>query len=356
MSIYIDIKKDIGSFHLSVQLDIGNEALGLLGSSGCGKSMTLKCIAGIVTPDEGEIILNDKVLFNSKKGINIPPRKRNTGLMFQGYSLFPNMTVAENIGIGILNKTPNEKKKIVNTYLEILKIKELANRYPKQLSGGQQQRVALARMMAKEPDILMLDEPFSALDSHLRFSIEDDFLDIIKNYQGTVIYVSHSIDEVYRYCDSAAIMSNGTILEKNSVKNIFTKPTTLMGAKLTGCKNISPIKHLKENLFLALDWGITFDIKRPVGKDVKYIGIRERDIYITHTKNHENCFELSIENISHFPFDTVLIIKPICSEEPSQKGKLICRCSKDEAEHILKMQRQYKLYGFINQEDILLLK
>lgn len=353
MSIYVDISKKLGEFQLKSQFSAQNEILGILGSSGCGKSMTLKCIAGIITPNEGEIILNDKILFSSKKKINLPPQQRNIGLMFQSYALFPNMTVEKNIGIGINGKNEFQKKKIIDYYLDILKITDYKNKYPSQLSGGQQQRVALARMMAKNPDILMLDEPFSALDTDLRFLIETEFLKILKNYNKTVIYVSHSIDEVYTYCDKASIMSDGEILEINDTENIFNKPSTLQGAKLTGCKNISKIKKLSDNVILALDWDITFNILAPIDNDIKYIGIRETDISITTNKNDENCFCLSITDVKQTPSNTKLTLTPIfCNPSCS----LICKYQKDKANSVLELNKQGNLYGKIKKDKILLLK
>lgn len=355
MSIYVDITKKLGNFYLESQLEVGKEKLGILGSSGCGKSMTLKCIAGIITPDKGEIILNDKILFSSKKNINLIPQERNTGLMFQNYALFPNMTVSQNISLGITNKTSIEKKHIVKSYLELLKLQDLENRYPSQLSGGQQQRVALARIMAKSPDILMLDEPFSALDEHLRFSIENEFSEALNKFNNTVIYVSHSIDEVYKFCDSTAIMHNGKIIEKNTTKNAFKNPTTLEGAKLTGCKNISRINKIDQNSILALDWGLTFNINNTVHDDIKYMAFRETDISISNSPKHKDSFELSVAEIKESPFYTTLELLPTKTTN-IDSSRIICKYSKDETNNIINMQNSGELYGSIKNENILLLK
>lgn len=355
MSIYVDITKNLGSFCLQSQFEVGTEKLGILGGSGSGKSMTLKCIAGIITPDKGEIVLNDKILFSSKKNINLVPQERNTGLMFQSYALFPNMTVAQNISLGITDKTNSEKNKIVLYYLELFKLQDLENRYPSQLSGGQQQRVALARIMAKNPDILMLDEPFSALDAHLRFSIENEFFEALNKYDSTVIYVSHSIDEVYRFCDSTAIMHNGKIFEKNITKSLFKNPTTLEGAKLTGCKNISPIKKVGQTLVSALDWGIVLDINSEVHEDIKYIAIRETDLSITNSAEGDNSFELSIVGIKQSPFSTILELLP-ANTGSLDNNRIICEYGKDEANNIIKIGQHGKLYGSVKKESIILLK
>lgn len=354
MKIYVDIIKKLGNFQLETQFESHNERLGLLGGSGCGKSMTLKCIAGVITPDEGEIVLNDRILFSSKKNINLIPQKRNTGLMFQNYALFPNMTVVQNIAIGMDGKDSAENKKIIENYLELFKLKGLGQRYPSQLSGGQQQRVALARIMAKSPDILMLDEPFSALDSHLRFSIEDEFGEVLNNYNGPVIYVSHSIEEVYKFCNSTAIMNNGRIFEKDTTENIFSGPKTLEGAKLTGCKNICPIEKIGARRILAKDWHIELDLQDPIDEDIKFVGIRAKRILITDHSREENSFEISIEKVVQSPFETILEVVPTESKEIAQR--IICRYNKEEANNVIKMQKQGKIFGTIEKENILLLK
>ena len=159
MSIYVNIKKSYGNFKLNVEFEADNEILALLGASGCGKSITLKCIAGIEKPDEGQIILDGKTLFDSNKKINLSPQKRNIGLLFQNYALFPNMTVEENIAI-VIKKAKNIKQKIISDLILMFHLEGLEKHFPPQLSGGQQQRVAIARILASEPNILMLDKQF----------------------------------------------------------------------------------------------------------------------------------------------------------------------------------------------------
>ena len=170
MALSVHIKKKLKDFELAVDFDMEEGIVGFLGSSGCGKSMTLKCIAGIETPDDGRIVLDDEVLFDKKAGIDLSPQKRKVGYLFQNYALFPHMTVRQNIEAGLeaSGKSKQEKKDIVERLLEQFHIKELENSYPVRISGGQQQRAALARMMAAEPKFLLLDEPFSALDTYLK--------------------------------------------------------------------------------------------------------------------------------------------------------------------------------------------
>ena len=261
MSICMDIEKDLGSFCLKVKFEAGDETLSLLGASGCGKSMTLRCIAGIEKPDRGKIVLDGVTLFDSEKGINLPPQKRHTGLLFQNYALFPNMTVEKNIQSGAKReKDPVKRREMVRTVMERFDLDPLADRYPHQLSGGQQQRVALARILVSSPRILLLDEPFSALDSHLRFRLEQEVRKVIKQFGKTVILVSHDRNEVYRMSDSVAIMDGGKIQRIGSREAVFSDPRTRKGAVLIGCKNISGIERLEDGRVRAVDWNMELSI------------------------------------------------------------------------------------------------
>ena len=161
-----EIKKKLREFTLDLSFQAGNGCLGILGPSGCGKSMTLKSIAGIVTPDEGNILLNGKILFDSEKKINQKPQKRKVGYLFQNYALFPNMTVEQNVMAGLGKRDRNSKKKTA-AMIKRFRLEGLEKRYPGQLSGGQQQRAALASILADEPDVILLAEPFSAMDAPL---------------------------------------------------------------------------------------------------------------------------------------------------------------------------------------------
>jgi len=270
--------------------------LALLGASGCGKSMTLKCIAGIETPDEGQIIVNDKVLFDSKKKINLLPQDRKVGLLFQNYALFPNMTLEKNIAIAV-PKSHHNKSEVIKDIISSFSLEGLENNYPHQLSGGQQQRVALARMLVNEPKILMLDEPFSALDEHLRWQMEKELIDILKKHDGTTLYVSHNKDEVYRICDRIAVLNNGKIEEINYKEKLFDNPSTINTAMLIGCRNISKAKKLSENTVYALDWNLELICNRTVKDNIKYIGIHTQHINLYPNDEFINTFKLNISDI-----------------------------------------------------------
>lgn len=207
----VQIYKKLAEFDLDISFQVNDNILGLMGASGSGKSMTLKCIAGIETPDQGRIVLNGRVLFDSEKKINVPIQKRNVGYMFQSYALFPNMNVYENISVGLRARKVKDVDIVVQKVMQQFRIFELASRYPKQLSGGQRQRVALARLIAYEPDVLLLDEPFSALDEDLK----KDLLQELKSelqISKPVIFVSHDKEEVNYLCDLKYKIKQGEII------------------------------------------------------------------------------------------------------------------------------------------------
>lgn len=225
MSLIVDIKKDFGSFFLESKFETEDLITGVLGSSGSGKSMTLKCIAGIVTPDEGYIALDDRVLFDSRKKINVRPQERKVGYLFQNYALFPTMTVKKNIMCGLKKEKDREaKKKKYKEAIELLHLEGLENRLPSQLSGGQAQRTALARIIVSEPDLLLLDEPFSALDAFLRRSLQTELLALLKSLGKEAIIVTHSAREVQRMTTYLFVMKDGRIIRRGDTEDIFKNP------------------------------------------------------------------------------------------------------------------------------------
>ncbi len=306
----VNIKKKVEGFTLDVSFETGVETMALLGSSGSGKSMTLRCIAGIDTPDEGTIVLGDKILFDKKKKINLPPKERKIGYLFQNYALFPNMTVEENIGVGIrlpkLQKDSIIKDKIKSFYLQGLEKKK-----SNQLSGGQQQRVALARIIASEPDIIMLDEPFSALDSYLRWQLERDLIELIESIQKPTLFVSHNRDEVYRVCHRIGVMNHGTLEVLKEKNDLFRNPETLSAALLTGCKNYSNLIPIDQHRVYARDWQVPLTISNPVTERIHYIGIRAHHIRIVDKNSAlllENCMECFVVKIIDNTFSVIILL------------------------------------------------
>ena len=209
MALIVDIEKTLGDFHLKVNFTAEREVMALLGASGCGKSMTLGCIAGIVRPDKGHIELNGRVLFDSDKKIDLPPQKRKVGYLFQQYALFPHMTVEQNIRAGAHARPKAEREQAVREVLHAFRLEGLENNRPSQLSGGQQQRCALARILVGQPELVLLDEPFSALDAYLKWQVELELSDILKNLSCGTLFVTHNRDEVYRLCDTVCVLNKG---------------------------------------------------------------------------------------------------------------------------------------------------
>ena len=307
MSLQADIKKRFSGFTLEVSLRTESGVLGILGASGSGKSMTLKCIAGIETPDEGRIVLNDRVLFDSEKKINLTPQKRNVGYLFQNYALFPNMTVEANIAAGL--KCPErEKQEIVREMIRLFRMEGLEKRYPSQLSGGQQQRTALARILAYEPDVIRLDEPFSALDFYLKEQLQLQVKEVLKNYSGDALLVTHSRDEVYRFCENSLILDRGSVVSRGKTGEIFKKPANVTAARLTGCKNILPVRRVDEHHVFLPDWGVTLTAAEPVGENIRFIGIRERDLF--QTDAGENCLPCRWTETLDQPLNRSLLLAP----------------------------------------------
>lgn len=317
MSLFIDIEKRLGSFTLRVQCEAENETLALLGASGCGKSLTLKCIAGIEAPDRGRIVVDDIVLFDSEKGIDLSPQQRRTGLMFQNYALFPNMTVLQNIRCGANRERDKIRREtVVKAVMQSFDLEILAERFPHQLSGGQQQRVALARILVSDPRILLLDEPFSALDNHLRFRLERELRQVIREFGKTVVLVSHDRDEVFRLSDRIAIMADGRIQTQGKKMQVFSDPGTRQGAQLTGCKNISAVEQLGDGRLWAIDWGIPLEVDNMEGP-VTAVGIRMHDLRLSGGKNVFPCQVLEeIEN----PFSYTIMLKPMNSKADGLLG------------------------------------
>lgn len=354
MSLFVDIEKVLQGFTLKVKFNIQNETLGLLGQSGCGKSMTLRCIAGIEVPTKGKIILNGKTLFDSSKGINLPIQKRKIGFLFQNYALFPHMTVLQNIQFGLKGLSVKERESLAKDKINTLQLNGLENRYPWQLSGGQQQRVAIARALAIEPEMLLLDEPFSALDNFLKSEVEKELLDIISTYRGSIIFVSHNMDEVYRICNNIMIISNGKEEVYGNKNEIFEKPPTLTAAKLTGCKNYSRVKIISDKFIEAIDWGCKVYIREEINGDISHVGIRAHHIYLSTDPTLGNVYKCKIVQFSETAFNTTVYLKFLDSNIPNEANHLQWEVSKDLWEVIKKSPEELSVV--LPFEKVILMK
>ena len=233
--LQVRIKKNLVNFLLDVDFSMDGGIFAILGASGCGKSMTLKCIAGIERPDEGRIVLNDRVLFDSAKRINLPPQKRKVGYMFQDYALFPAMNVVQNIQAG-MGRKPDPKK--VREYITGFQLGGLEHHMPDQLSGGQKQRVAMARMLAAEPEVLLLDEPFAAIDAKVRQELRTWLRETIDKIGITSIFVTHDQDEAIEVADEIIITNEGRVEQMGDPVEIYLHPKTPFVAQFIGKSSI----------------------------------------------------------------------------------------------------------------------
>lgn len=277
MSLVVEIRKKLPNFQLAASFETDGDFLGILGASGSGKSLTLKCIAGIETPDEGRILLNGRTLFDSRKGINIRSRERNVGYLFQQYALFPHYTARENILAG-LPGSQEEKEEQLEEMLRMFHLSGVEEKHPWQLSGGEQQRVALARCLIRKPEILLLDEPFSALDPALKEKVYGEVQELLGQFSGDVVMVTHSREEAYRFCPRLLIMEQGEPLAQGDTKEMFRNPGTLEAARATGCKNISPCIILPERGILAAAWGLELETGEAPGPSWTHVGIRAHSL------------------------------------------------------------------------------
>lgn len=276
-SLEAHVYHSLPEFDLAVSLDIASSPLGLLGISGAGKSMTLRCLAGLETPRQGRIVLNGRVLFDSARKVNVPSCDRSVGLVFQNYALFPHLSVAQNIAFALGHVPVAQRAARVTQQLQQLELATLAARYPGQLSGGQQQRVALARALAARPQLLLLDEPLAALDTHLRHRTLQLLDRLLMHHGGPSLMVSHNLEELYHLCPQIAVVDRGHIAALGPREQIFETPPTRAVARVTGCENIAAATVIGSGKLFIPDWQIT--VHWP-GADFSgnYVGIRAHQI------------------------------------------------------------------------------
>ena len=315
MSLHVDIRKRLGSFTLDAAFTAERGITSLLGASGCGKSMTLKCIAGIEKPDEGVIELDGRVLFDSSKGINLPPQARRVGYLFQNYALFPNMTVRQNILCGLnREKDRAAKEKRLREIVKMMQLEGLEQRKPAQLSGGQQQRAALARILVNDPQILLLDEPFSALDGHLRDSLKVEMRDLLERFGREVLMVTHDRNEAYNMSREIAVMDAGRLLTIKPTKALFADPGSVQAAILTGCKNIAEARKLDEHLVEVPAWGIRLETKQRVRDGLRAVGLRA---HYFNPSAAQNRFPVRFVEEMEEPFETIIQFRYAAQGEDS---------------------------------------
>ncbi|MDJ1171013.1 molybdate ABC transporter permease subunit [Roseofilum sp. BLCC_M154] len=304
----VEIRKGLGEFGLDVSFtsDKG-QVLGILGSSGAGKSLILRCIAGIDTPDAGRIVLKGRVLYDSEQGINVPASERRVGFVFQNYALFPHLTVAENIAFGI-PKSVKPTLADIEAQLAAVYLSGMGDRYPDQLSGGQQQRVALARALASQPDILLLDEPCSALDSYLHLQMVKLLVDRLESYLGVSLFVTHNLEEAYRICQNLLVLDGGEAIAFGSKEDIFTEPRYESVARITACKNFSRATLSEEGQILAIDWNCALTPHKPIPDTLTQVAIRAHHLTFAADSEQENTFPCWLADTSESPHRMTLYL------------------------------------------------
>lgn len=333
MGLKVDIKSKLDSFDMDIEFETSANRIGILGASGMGKSMLLKYISGIVSPDEGVIVLNEDTIFDTEKKVNIIPQNRNIAYMFQNYALFPNMSVRKNIEI-IIDGSSLDKQEKATRLMRKFFISDLENKMPRELSGGQQQRVALARIMAYEPKLILLDEPFSALDKELKEKLQIELEEMTSDYEGMIIMVSHSKDEIFRFSEELIIIDSGRVVEHGMTKELFDNPGTVLGAKTVGVSNILKAR-VGGNLNIeipTLNMIISSAELTDIDKErLGYVGIRDIDFHILEPGEVSKYFiDAKVEKV----FEGVEYVKVFFSLDNS--SELYCiRINKSEYEYRL---------------------
>jgi molybdate transport system ATP-binding protein len=281
----LDIEKELPAFRLRVRLEVAEEVLVLFGPSGAGKSMTLQSIAGLITPDSGEITLDGTVFFRRQRSgpnVTLPPRRRGVGYLFQDYALFPHLTALGNVAFGL--GRGKQARSQADEFLQRMRLSHLADRYPEQMSGGQQQRVALARALACRPRILLLDEPFSALDAPLRDRLRADIRRFQREEGLVVLCVTHNLEDAFALGDRLAVMRDGEVEQVGLVEEVFGRPSNLHAAEVLGVRNVFRARVAAASAVgLRLDWDgfrLSAPPQRASAGDVVSVYVRPEDIKI----------------------------------------------------------------------------
>lgn len=298
MALRVRIKKRYGDFRLDADFSVENgEILGLLGASGSGKSTALQCAAGIRRPDWGRIELDGEVLFDSERGIDLPPQRRRVGYLFQQYALFPNMTVERNIAACLGRLDRKRRRERTGELVALLHLEGTEKLLPRQLSGGQQQRAALARILASEPRAILLDEPLSALDSALRRQLEEELREALEGFGGPAVWVSHDLGEVCRSCRRVCVLEDGRSAPAVETRELIERPAAAGAARIAGCENmVRACPGPEPGLVRVPAWGVTLRSAGPWPEGASLLGIRAERVRPAE-EGAENAFPCRVRRV-----------------------------------------------------------
>ena len=251
----VQLIKQLPGFSLDVDWQAGSEVVALFGPSGAGKSLTLQCLAGLARPDRGRIVVGGTVFYDSDAGIDLPTQQRRLGYVFQSYALFPHLSVEENVGFGLRGRPRDERRRRVGEVLDRLDLRGFAARRPRELSGGQQQRVALGRALAVNPELLLLDEPLSALDAPLRRQLRRDLVAVVREWRKPTVLVTHDLAEAFQLADRIVVYEAGRIVQVAPKAELLSAPASEQVARLMGVRNILRGRVIKAALDrIQLEW------------------------------------------------------------------------------------------------------
>ena len=356
MRLSADIHRRIDDFELDVLIESDADRIGILGESGSGKSMTLRSIAGIADTGSGRIEVNGRVLYDSETKTDLKPQKRNVGYMFQSYALFPTMSVLKNVMAG-LGRPDEEKRARAMDMLKRFRMDGLENRLPGELSGGQQQRAALARIMVTGPDLILLDEPFSALDSYLRDRMQLEMTEMLKDFPGQVLMVSHSRDELYRFSEEIFVLQSGKVIRHGTTGDVFRDPGSVEAARLTGCKNFTRAEKTGDKTIRLTDWDLEVSLAKEIPDGITHAGYRAHRFVPVWGERQDNCIRFIPVREDELPFEKNYYFRPEHDGSDSVHADdtiiswFVQRNEQNEIE-----KRGLPDWLRLNEEDILLLK
>jgi ABC-type sulfate/molybdate transport systems ATPase subunit len=343
MPLEVHVEKELTAFTLQVRFAIGDAPLSVLGASGAGKTMLLRIIAGLERPDRGRIVLNGRTLFDSEAGIDVPARDRHVGMLFQSYALFPHKSVAMNVAFGLAGVAPAERAERISRFASLTNIDFIANRNVRALSGGEQQRVALARALATEPKALLLDEPLSALDTHLRSRMQALLEETFLEHPRPALLVTHNVEEAYRMSPEMLVLMRGRVAAFGRKQEVFARPATTEVALLTGCKNISRARVEADGAVTALDWNARLRFPELPDASAKFVGIRAHHIGFEELQTAQadaaNVVPCWLAHVSEGPFRVTVFLRTRELERAEDEIELQAELTREEWQR-LSGQRQ----------------